>query len=214
MFEIFDLYYKDYDKWFETKGKIIFEIEKKAFEKILPYIKKPSLEIGVGSGRFAEYLKIDFGIDPSIKLLKIAKNRNIKVFKAKGENLPFKDNFFFTIFLIVTICFIDNLSEVFNEIKRVLKNGGYLVIGFVPKESPWGQLYIKKASEGHRFYKYAKFYSFQEVKKILEENNFKIVKIISTLSQKPSDDLKYEEPSENYNKNAGFIIILSKFTKH
>ena len=55
-----------YDAWFDLEGKRIFAIEVSAFERILLRLPKPWLEIGVGSGRFAQYLGIESGLDPSI----------------------------------------------------------------------------------------------------------------------------------------------------
>ncbi len=59
----------DYDAWFEGEGRLVFNIEVQAIRKLLPYLPRPWLEIGVGSGRFAENLKIEYGLDPSIHLL-------------------------------------------------------------------------------------------------------------------------------------------------
>ena len=50
------------------------------------------MEIGVGSGRFAQPLGVKIGIDPSRNMLKFAKERGIQVIRGGGENLPFKDN--------------------------------------------------------------------------------------------------------------------------
>jgi hypothetical protein len=42
--------------------------------------------------------------------------------------------------------------------------GGDVIIGFIPRNSKWGKLYLKKKTDGHRFYKHAKFYTLDEVK--------------------------------------------------
>jgi hypothetical protein len=47
-------------------------------------LKRPSLEIGVGTGRFAEALGIEYGVDISGRALKFAKRR-ITVVKGSGE---------------------------------------------------------------------------------------------------------------------------------
>lgn len=54
----------------------------------------PSLEIGVGTGRFAEALGIEYGVDVSGRVLELAKRRGITVVEGSGENLPFRDESF------------------------------------------------------------------------------------------------------------------------
>jgi len=76
-----------YDLWFE-KERLTFQIEERAFKSLLPFLPKPCLELGVGSGRFAKALEILWGIDPAIKLLQIAKGRGIKVMAGRGESMP------------------------------------------------------------------------------------------------------------------------------
>jgi hypothetical protein len=63
----------EYDAWFEGEGKPVFSIEVPAFHKVLPSLPKPWLEVGVGSGCFAQALGIETGDDQSIKLLEMAR---------------------------------------------------------------------------------------------------------------------------------------------
>ena len=130
----FDSLASAYDVWFEDKGKLIFATEVKAFQKVLPLLPKPWLEVGVGSGRFAQALGIKEGIDPSAKLLGIAKKRGINVFQAEGEERFFDKETFGTIFMIVTLCFVDSPLAVLNEACRILKTGGKIVLGLVLRD--------------------------------------------------------------------------------
>ncbi len=205
----FDILASEYDAWFEQEGKLIFDIEVRAFQKILPLLPKPWLEIGVGSGRFAQALGIETGIDPSAKLLKIAKSRGINGFLAKGEDKFFDVETFGTVFLIVTLCFVDSPLAVLKQAHRILKAGGKIVLGLVLRESPWGQFYFAKKKEGHRFYKHATFYSYQEVEELLEHSGFTIEKVLSTLFQRPSEIAKMESPEKRFSPDAGFTIVVA-----
>ncbi len=209
---IFDPLANKYDAWFDAEGKLIFETEVRAFREASPLLPEPWLEIGVGSGRFAQALGIKTGIDPSAKLLEMARNRGITGYLGRGEAMPFDAESFGTAFLIVTFCFLDTPAEVLREAHRVLKDKGRLVLGVVLRESPWGQHYMKKKAEGHRFYKYAHFFSYQEVVDILQPSNFAIEKTISTLFQKPEQVSKVEPPREHFHPDAGFTIIIAKKT--
>jgi ubiquinone/menaquinone biosynthesis C-methylase UbiE len=208
---VFNLYVEDYDRWFDTpEGKVLFRMEVEAVRLLSRDIEKPSLEIGVGTGRFAKELGIDAGIDPSLKSLEIAKKRGIKVEKAKGEKLPFKDKSFGAVFILFTLCFVEDPVMVVSDAKRVLKTGGRLIVGIINRESPWGQLYLKKKAEGHPIYRYATFYNVYEIVKMIEEAGMAVEAYSSTLCQPPSE-IPYEGSVHNeLIENAGFVCILAR----
>jgi len=208
-FSPFDDMASEYDAWFDKDGSLIFFIEVQAFKTVLPSLPRPWLEIGVGSGRFAQALGIETGIDPSIKLIQMARRRGIKAFQGKGEQELYDQGTLGTVFLIVTLCFLDSPLNVLKEANRILSPDGKIVLGLVLKESPWGQFYQQKKDEGHRFYKFATFYSRDEVIKLLLQAGFVTERIISTLFQKPDDVQNMEIPREGYFPDAGFTIITA-----
>ncbi|NQT74499.1 MAG: class I SAM-dependent methyltransferase [Chloroflexi bacterium] len=204
----FDDLAPEYDAWFDGEGSFVFSIEVHAFKSLLPTLPKPWLEIGVGSGRFAQALGIETGIDPSIKLIEMARQRGIAASLGRGEQPLFGEESFGTAFLIVSFCFLDSPPDVLNEANRILKPGGKIVLGLVLRESSWGKFYQQKKKEGHRFYKYATFYSCDEVVRLLVKAGFLIEKIVSTLFQRPGEVRHMEEPREGYFPDAGFTIIV------
>ena len=207
---LFDPLAEQYDTWFdEEEGKLIFDIEVKAFQKTLPLLPQPWLEVGVGSGRFAQALGIETGIDPSARLLDIAEKRGIKVFSGRGEKLPFSDSSYGTVFLIVTLCFLNSPDAALREAHRILKADSKLVLGVVLRESPWGRFYQVKKEEGHRFYSHATLYSYQEIESLLAGSGFRIEKVISTLFQQPGEVSETENPEDGYSINAGFTVITA-----
>lgn len=205
----FDELAAQYDAWFDGEGKVIFAIEVRAFRELLPSLPKPWLEIGVGSGRFAQALGIETGVDPSVKLIQIAKRRGINAFLCRGEQQVFGEESFGTVFLIVTLCFLDSPLDVLKEANRILMAGGKIVLGLVLKEGPWGDLYQQKKAEGHRFYRYANFYRCEEVVRLLVQAGFVTEKIVSTLFQKAGEVHHMEEAKEGYFPNAGFTIMVA-----
>lgn len=205
----FDSLASAYDAWFDGEGKLIFATEVKAFQEILPLLPKPWLEVGVGSGRFAQALGIETGLDPSTNLLDMAKRRGVTSFLARGEEQFFDKETFGTVFLIVTLCFVDSPLAVLKESYRILKPGGKIVLGLVLRETPWGQHYQMKKQEGHRFYKHATFYSYQEVSEFLGNSCFAIEKVVSTLFQKPNEIKELESPQEGFSSEAGFTVAVA-----
>jgi len=173
--KIFDMYAEDYDRWYEEhKEEFMKEVE--CFRRIVD-APKPWLEIGVGTGRFAYELGIEYGVDPAENMIRFARRRGIISIIGRGEKLPFPDNFFGAVFMIVTICFVENPIAVLKEANRVLRDEGKLYIGLIPRDYPLGQLYLEKASRGHRFYSSAKFYTIDEIIAMLKETGFRITKI-------------------------------------
>jgi len=199
----------NYDTWFDKEGKPIFAIEVLAFHEVLPSLPKPWFEVGVGSGRFAQALGIETGVDPSIKLLKMARRRGITTFLGRGEQELFDEGSFGTVFLIVTLCFLDSPLDVLKEAYRIMAPGGKIVLGLVLKESPWGKFYQQKKKQGHRFYKYATFYRYDEVAKLLEQGGFSIEQVISTLFRRPDKVKGMELPQRGYSSSAGFTVIVA-----
>ncbi len=197
-----------YDTWFEEEGKLAFAIEVRAFQEVLPSLPKPWLEIGVGSGRFARALGIESGLDPSIRMLEIARRRGIMAYLGKGEQLPFMDASFGVVFLITTLCFCDSPPDVLKEAHRITVPCGRIALGVVLKESPWGKFYQQKKQQGHLFYKYATIHSYDEVVRLLEEAGFLIEKVVSTLLQKPGKVDRMESPRSGYSAEAGFTVIV------
>ncbi|MBI5213103.1 MAG: class I SAM-dependent methyltransferase [Nitrospirae bacterium] len=207
----FDLFAEEYDRWFDSPdGRILFKAEVEAVRVLMKNLEKPFLEVGVGTGRFAKELGIEFGIDSSHRALEIAERRGIKVKEAKGESLPFKDGSFGAVFLLFTICFVDDPEKIFLEAKRALKNGGGLIVGIINRESLWGELYMKKKSEGHPIYKHARFYSIDEVLKMLGETGMAVEAYSSTLCQSPSEKPYKEAVHKGLAEGAGFVCILAR----
>lgn len=205
----FDDLASGYDAWFEGEGRLIFAVEVLAFQEVLLSLPEPWLEVGVGSGRFAQALGIDTGVDPSIKLLEMARQRGVTIFLGRGEQGLFGEESFGSVFLIVTLCFVDSPLDVLKEAHRILAPGGKIVLGLVLKESPWGKFYEQEKKQGHRFYKYAAFYRYGDVARLLGRAGFSIEKVISTLFQEPGKVHHMETPRDGYFPGAGFTVIVA-----
>ena len=124
--ESFEKYSKEYDEWF-IRNKTIYLAELKVIKSLIPS-GKTGAEIGVGTGRFALPLGIKVGVEPSKKMVEIARDRGVQVYKAVAEELPFNSETFDFALMVTTICFVDDLLKSFNEIHRVLKPNGFIVL--------------------------------------------------------------------------------------
>ncbi len=200
---------QEYDRWFDGEGKLIFSIEAEAFRSVLPYLAGPKLEIGTGSGRFAQELGIENGVEPSGKLAAKARSRGISVYQGNGEEMPFSCFSYGTVFIILTLCFLSAPLKVLQEAYRILVPSGKLALGTILKDSPWGQYYLQKKAAGHRFYGNACFYSYGEIERMLQQAGFSIQQSISTLYQVPGKVTCSETPHPGIDTQAGFSVIIA-----
>lgn len=94
------------------------------------------LDIGIGTGFLTEKLPKDikiFGIDISSKMMKILRKKNFNVELKYGSflDVPYKDDYFDRV--VSTYAFhhvpYEKQQAAFDEMNRVLKSGGSVVIG-------------------------------------------------------------------------------------
>lgn len=201
--EVFDKHWKKYENWFE-EHKSTYCSEVKALKKAKP--EGFGLEVGVGSGRFASLLDVKIGIDPSKNMLNLAKKGGIQVIQGAGESLPFKDNIFDFVLIVVTLCFVEEPEYVLKEACRVLKRGGRLIVGEINKDSQLGRLYEAKRKKS-MFYKAATFYSSNEIIEMFYKIGIRYLESYQTLLQ-PSIVPEIEEEPEKGLDKGGFIVIV------
>ena len=202
--ESFEKYSKEYDKWF-IKNQDIYLAELNAIKRLVPS-DKLGVEIGVGTGRFALPLGIKVGVEPSKKMAEMSRKRGIQVYEGVAEQLPFNDKIFDLVLMITTICFVDDLEKSFKEVYRVLKTDGFIIVGFVDKESELGKRYQLKRKKS-KFYEDATFYSVKEVINFLRKTNFENVVIRQTVFSSQTD--KIDSVEDGYGKGS-FVIIKAK----
>ncbi|HMB97820.1 MAG TPA: class I SAM-dependent methyltransferase [Balneolaceae bacterium] len=199
--DIFEKKASEYDKWFD-KHRNLFLSELKALRKAIPE-NKSGIEIGVGTGRFAEKLSIKRGLDPSKEMARIANGKGIKTVIGKAENMPFKNNTFDYAVMITVDCFLENILKAFREVNRIIKPGGSFIIALIDKNSPLGKIYQEKKKD-NPFYKHASFHSAEEISELLNKAGFKNIKYWQTLIS--NSDSSIEEPIEGYGEG-GFVVI-------
>lgn len=134
----FEAHAERYEAWL-ARNEAAYLSELLAVRAFLPWSGR-SLEIGVGSGRFAP-LGIPVSVDPSPTMLALAAVRGIEVVAGTAEQLPFPPACFDYTLIVTTICFVDSPTRMLAEAHRVLKEGA-LVIGFVDRDSSLGRDYL------------------------------------------------------------------------
>lgn len=198
---VFDQKSEEYDHWFD-QHPVWFQSEADALAKVIPD-SGYGVEIGVGTGRFAERFDIACGIEPSENMARLAQKRGIKTSIAKAEDLPFsKDTFDFAV-MITTVCFLDDTQKAFQETRRILKPGGKFIIGLIDKDSPLGQTYQENKAD-NPFYRNASFHSVTGVTEHLENTGFGDFEFWQTLIT--ASETEPEEPRPGFG-DGGFVAI-------
>ena len=135
--QVLDNYAERYDTWYDSpRGRVLLATEVACLRPLLKQFPRPYLEVGVGTGRFAEVLGIEHGLDPSPRALKKAQSRGVRAVLGRGEDIPFQEALFGGVLMAFTLCFVREPYKVMQEIWRVLVPGGGLVLGLLLKGTP------------------------------------------------------------------------------
>ncbi len=204
--QILDELAQEYDSWFDV-NPFVYESEVLALKKFIPENGR-GLEVGVGSGRFALPLSVQIGVEPAKAMADIAQRRRIKVIRAKAECLPFHDASFDFVLMVTTLCFLQDSLQGLQEAKRVIKPGGYMIIGMIDKESPLGRTYELKKYKS-KFYRYAHFHSVDEVVEWLRKLGPQGIKICQTIFKNLEEINAIEPIKEGYGEG-GFVVISAQ----
>jgi len=182
-----------------SKGKVLnskegYNLYSSAYEKNTAYLNsfeknivlefmgnltgKKALDLGCGTGRLVKDLinsgaKV-VGIDISDEMIKIMKNKfpKVKSLVADSENLPFDDSSFDFVIASFFIVHLKNLTKTFDEIYRVLKDGGKFVLTNInQRKAP--KLDI---DSGKKIVIQSYYHRPEDVIKALENSFFKIEK--------------------------------------
>ncbi len=140
------------------------------------------LEIGMGNGFFVKEILQNkaltrySGCDLSEEMVLQAKKLNqnfvdseqAQFIQGNAAQLPFAENSFDKIFTVNTIYFWDNEKAVLDELKRVLKPGGSLLIALRPKHQ----------MQQYPFIKYGfNIFSKEDLSALLTENGWKLLEL-------------------------------------
>lgn len=170
--DVFGLNIELYEEWFAKNNNIV-KSEIEAIKQLLPKSGK-GIEIGVGTGIFASGLGIKTGVEPSERMRTKASERGINTINAYAENLPIPNETYDFILMVTVDCFFTDILQALKEAYRVLTKEGFLIVAFIDKNTPLGQIYEEKKAS-NIFYKNARFHSDSEIENLLKMANFEII---------------------------------------
>jgi SAM-dependent methyltransferase len=198
-----------YDAWYDSdEGREIFAVEVACLRPLVRQGRGRWLEVGVGTGRFAEALGIADGVDTSLPMLRRAVRRRIRAVTGRAESLPYLDSSLDGVLVALTICFLDDARSALCECARVLKEGSPLIVGMVPADSPLGRFYRRKGQDGHPFYAIANFYGCEQLVLMAGSAGFVLNDAMSCLLGSPHDPgEQIDAPRPGLDPEAGFVAL-------
>ena len=157
---LFDEWPERYEQWFATPiGKLVKKVEQETVNDLLdPKQGEKILDVGCGTGIFT----IDFlikganivGLDNSMPMLNFALKKGKDYFFSAVlgdmECLPFKDDSFDKTVSITALEFIPDAKNAINELFRVTRPGGCVVVATLNILSPWATRRKMKAKNDHK----------------------------------------------------------------
>ncbi len=134
-----------YDGWFDTPlGRTVDKLEKDLLYRLADL--RPServLDVGTGTAHFALDLAarggVVVGVDLSLPMLAVARGKAPSANLVRGDAaaLPFTDSQFDLVFSVTMLEFVADPEQALDEMWRLVRPGGRLVIGVLNALSPW-----------------------------------------------------------------------------
>lgn len=221
---IFDKEAKIYDEWYKSKlGNFVDEVETRCVFDLFKAKKGMKvLDVGCGTGNFSIKLaKMGcevVGIDVSEEMLKVAEAKvreeglNIKFYKMDAHQMEFEDNTFDGVLSVTAFEFLKEPEKAIEEIFRVLKPNGQLLIGTINKNSKWGEMYLSKDFQENTVFKYANFKTIEDMKSYKKEYLVDIKECLFVPPNAEKEDICMVKEMElaQTDMRGGFICALWK----
>ena len=160
---LFDEWPEKYDRWFETPiGVLVKKYEKELFLDLLqPCPGEMILDVGCGTGLFTlNILGLGtrvIGLDISQPMLVRARQKAEKYpFRGVAGDmrfLPFADECFDRVVSMTALEFIADGQAAVEDLFRVAKKGGVVVVTTLNSLSPWAERRKQAADRGHSLFK-------------------------------------------------------------
>ena len=147
-------YYDDFSDWYERERgrdyhQMLDDLELRVCAPLA--IGRHVLEVGCGTGlilgRLAQHADSAWGVDLSPGMVRVAKERGLKVVLGSTTDLPFADASFDLVCSFKVLAHVPNIGRALSEIARVTKPGGQMVLEFY---NPLSLRYLVKRLAGPR----------------------------------------------------------------
>ena len=209
----------EYDGWYETTlGTFVDEVETElAFSLFTPVWGSRVLDVGCGTGNFSIKLACRgmevLGVDVSRPMLKEAREKvkkmdeelKISFRQMDAKDLDFPDGSFDHAFSMATIEFVpDEDKEKFvQEMLRIVKPGGRVLIGTITADSEWGKKYRERAKSKESVFHHAELTTPEKINEIVKDKLQASKECLFISPDAESEDISWQREKELAGKKRG-----------
>ena len=169
-----------YDAWFQTPhGKYVYKYEREMIDRLLDISSGVQvLDVGCGTGIYTQELLMKgarvIGMDISPEMLSIAKYKTerfgdqVCFLEADAGNMPFPDSQFDVVVSVTAMEFFSEPRTCLQEMYRVLRPGGHMVVATLNSKSLWAVERRLKSWITKTVFSNARFYSINDIKDMIQ----------------------------------------------
>ncbi len=218
MSELFDDWPDRYDAWFETPiGALIKKYESELILRLLhPVDGERILDVGCGTGIFTRDI-LDahaavIGLDISLPMLTRAREKALSapfaVVAGDMLRLPFRDNSFDKVVSITALEFIEDARSSIDEMFRVVRGGGYVVVATLNSRSPWAHRRKAQADGEETIFRKALFRSADDLRALAPVDGIIETAIHFQKSDDPRHAQEIEKEARHRTPETGAFIAV------
>jgi len=216
--QLFDQWPEAYDRWFTTAiGSLVRKYEAELILDLLkPQQDNIILDAGCGTGVFT----LDFlssgshvvGLDISLPMLVQAGRKlsgyPFEMIVADMLNLPFPEDTFDKVVSVTALEFINNAKGSVEELFRVTKKGGCIVVATLNSLSPWALRRKAEAKEKHTLFEKAIFRSPDELRSLAPVEGLAKTAVHFKKEDDPEKAMGIEHEGRRKNLNTGAFVAV------
>lgn len=216
--KLFDDWPVKYDQWFTTPiGALVKKYESQLILDLLrPAPREIILDAGCGTGVFTLNI-LSFGphivgLDISLPMLKRAAEKGkgypFQIVLADMLRLPFQDCSFDKVVSVTALEFIKDAKGAVNELFRVTKKGGTIVVATLNSLSPWASRRKAVAKKGRSLFKKAIFRSPDELQSLEALDGVIRTAIHFQKEEDPDRAPEIEREGQEKGQNTGAFVAV------
>jgi ubiquinone/menaquinone biosynthesis C-methylase UbiE len=214
--QLFDDWPDRYEKWFTTPiGSLVKRVE---WELVLDFLRPAPgefiLDAGCGTGIFTmDMLSCGarvVGLDLSLSMIRRAgekaRGSPLRILSADILYLPFPENTFDKTVSITALEFIPDGQKAVEELFRVTRRGGTVVVATLNSLSPWAERRREEAKRGHDLFSKAFFRSPEDLVALGHGQGVFRTAVHFRKEEDPERAARIEEESQRKGLNTGAFL--------
>jgi ubiquinone/menaquinone biosynthesis C-methylase UbiE len=215
--ELFDPWPEKYDQWFTTPiGALVKRYEVELILDLLdPRSGETVLDAGCGTGVFTldilsfgtHVTGVDISLPMLLRAMKKSKEYSFQAVLADMSTLPCLDNAFDKVVSITALEFIEDAKGAMEELFRVTRQGGRIVVATLNRLSPWADRWRVEAKNGHSLFKKAIFRSPDELLALVPFNGVIRTAVHFQKEDDPLHAAEIEKEGQRKSLNTGAFVL-------